>query len=439
MTIGQQLPIVRKCGVGGCVMTGEISSHIFQRSADNIVIWTLPIIGAVLWAIIKLIGAQLLRLRDFWTSRTRALTAVARKSTPNGPQEGSGVWTLSPVTPPENYKTSVQNARILSIVNLKGGVGKTTIAANVAAHLGNHPSWRKRVLLVDLDYQGSLSSMAFPDDISWIPTAGTDSIVTRAISGDLEPNLFVAACKEIRQEPRVRVATAYYDLAQAENRLLIEWLLNVHRTDDRSWGRWISDLFIGKIYQANEMRFNLARLLHSQSVQDAFDLIIIDCPPRLTAGTIQALCASSHVLIPTILDKPSGESVVSFCDQLEIMRKAGLCPFIRHIGVVATRYDDKLNVTGETIKEIRDDLQARKFRCGFVPQMTFIPNTVRLVRRADEGIAYFSLAPDASPYPKRAIGKLARHIANQVGVPPAQPFDDELDDNQQLSLPVAAE
>jgi hypothetical protein len=44
--------------------------------------------------------------------------------------------------------------------------------------------------------------MAFPDDISWLPPAGTDSVATRAVSGGLEPNLFLAACKEVRQETK---------------------------------------------------------------------------------------------------------------------------------------------------------------------------------------------------------------------------------------------
>lgn len=375
---------------------------------------------------------------------------MARRRTNGGLQEGPGVWTLKPIIQPENYKGNVKSARIVSVVNLKGGVGKTTIAANVAAHLAHHPDWKKRVLLIDLDYQGSLSSMAFPDDISWIPAPGTDSVATRALGGKLEPNLFLQTCKEVRQEPRLKVATAYYDLAQAENRLLIEWLLNVKEADRRSWQTWLSDLFVGKIYQPAEMRYNLAKLLHSQAVQDAFDLIVIDCPPRLTAGTIQALCASSHVVIPTILDKPSGESVSSFCEQLQLMQKKGLCENLKHVGIVATRYSSQLSTNRPTMSWMQDVMMARRFQCGFLPSATFIPNTVKLVRNASDGIAYFNLANDNStPNVRKAILALARYIANQVGVPPAQAFDgssydaddQDPDDNDplQLVLPVAAE
>ncbi len=245
------------------------------------------------------------------------------------------------------------------------------------------------------------------------------------------------------------MATAYYDLAQAENRLLIEWLLNVREPDHRAWRHWISDLLVGKVYQPAEMRYNLAKLLHSQAVQDAFDLIIIDCPPRLTAGTIQALCASSHVLIPTILDKPSGESVSSFCEQLQLMQDADLCPHLKHVGIVATRYNPQLNIAREIMTWMQDLMKGRRFGCGFLSTTTFIPNTVRLVRHADEGIAYFNLPSDnSSPNVRKAVLSLARTIANQVGVAPTQSFDgvndsDDFDpddsDSVQLMLPVAAE
>jgi cellulose biosynthesis protein BcsQ len=60
-------------------------------------------------------------------------------------------------------------------------------------------------------------------------------------------------------------------------------------------------------------------------VQRAFDLIIIDCPPRLTTSKIQALCAGSHLLIPTIFDRTSAEAVVTLYEQVETLKRAGIC------------------------------------------------------------------------------------------------------------------
>ena len=400
----------------------------------------LPIFGAIIWAFIKFLAAKLRQFLDFLKSRKRALGAVARIQTVDGPREGPGVWTLKPIVPPNGYKTNLHGCRILAVANLKGGVGKTTIAANVAAHLAQDEHWRKRVLLIDLDYQGSLSSMAFPDDISWLPPAGTDSVATRAVSGGLEPNLFLAACKEVRQEPKLRVISAHYDLAQADNRVLVEWLLNTKGKDTRTWRQWFADLFMGRIYQPAEMRYNLAKLLHSEAVRNAYDLVIIDCPPRLTSGTIQALCASSAVLIPTILDKPSGEFIVSFCEQIEALKKAGICPHIRHLGIVATRYVPNQVAQRQTIQTVGDQLRSKQIECGFVPSEAFIPQAVALVREASEGIAYFSLTgtPQASRA-KAAFATLAKHVASQLGLPPMQHFERDELRQAQLNLPEAAE
>lgn len=418
----------------------EYLQEIALKQSSEALALLLPVVGAVAWSIIKLGLSKVQQACDFISSRNRALTAVARRDTPAGPQEGQGVWTLAPIHRPEGYKNSVESCHILSIVNLKGGVGKTTIAANVAAHFASSRQWRRRVLLVDLDYQGSLSSMAFPDDTSWIPPAGTDSVATRALGGELQPSLFLAACKEVRQEPRLKVVTSYYDLAQADNRLMIEWLLNVRKADSRSWRHWLSDLFKGRAYEPNEMRFNLAKLLHSDAVKDAFDIIIIDCPPRLTSGAIQSLCASSHVLIPTILDKPSAESVVTFCTQLDNMRVKGLCPYLKHVGVVATRYVERHRHIDEICQKVTDDLKARSVKCGFLPKSTFIPQTVQLIRGADEGIAYYSLGSDAvAQNTLGAFAELARHIAIQVGVAPQPAYERENSEPVQLSLIVAAE
>lgn len=392
--------------------------------------------SAIIWPTLVWCWAKILALRDFWGSRRRALGAVGQLRTPDGLREGKGVWALQPITPPENYKNNVLGSRILAVANLKGGVGKTTVAANIAAHLASDENWQKRVLLIDLDYQGSLSSMVFPDGQTWLPPKGADSVATMALSGQVNPSTFLQACKESAAEPRLKVVTAHYDLAQADNRLLVEWLLNKRGSDQREIRRKFADLIMGRAYQPNEMRYNLARLLHSEAVRENFDLVIIDCPPRLTAGTVQALCASSHVLIPTLLDGPSGESVVSFCDQLEEMKNAGICPYLGYVGIVASRHAAHQNAWLAVRREIQDQLNVRKLKCGFLPTATFVPQTVDIVRHADQGIAYFSLqGTQPAANAKKAIIALAEHVAAQICVARVPSFTRDL----QLVLPVAAE
>lgn len=411
----------------------KLSIHIGTELAA--IVLTVVVSGLV-WPLVTWVWGRFLRALDFLRSRQRALGAVARIEGADGAREGRGVWSLGPITQPENYKSNIRAARILAVANLKGGVGKTTIAANIAAHLAHDEAWRKRVLLIDLDYQGSLSSMAFPDDQSWLPPKGADSVASRALSGDVEPSLFLQSCKQVKQTPNLQVVTAHYDLAQADNRLLVEWLLNKRGADPRTVSRKISDLILGRAYWPCEMRYNLATLLHSEAVRENFDLIIIDCPPRLTAGTIQALCASSHLLIPTLLDRPSGESVVSFCEQIEGMKAAGLCPHLSYVGVVASRYVEHQNAWRATVAEVEDQLNARRLDCGFLPLSAFIPQTIAFTQNSEEGIGYYSLrGSDSARKAKGAVAALAEHVAAQVGVPKTPNFSRNL----QLVLPVAAE
>lgn len=376
--------------------------------------------GALAYAFIRYIWKRLRQAWCFLCSRQRALRAVARDRTKDGPREGPGVWVAQPIEQPDRYKNSVTTAKILAIANLKGGVGKTTLAANIGAFLASDASWRKRVLLIDLDYQGSLSSMALPDDDRWLPPPGQDSMATRAISGDLEPSIFVSCAKATKQEPRLQVITAHYDLAQADNRLLVEWLLKCRHSARRNLRKRIADLFHGQVFRMHDVRYNLADLLHSDAVRDAFDVIIIDCPPRLTTGTIQAFCASSHLLVPTILDRPSAEAVVAFCEQIENLRKANICPHLTNLGVVATRYRPDYVAGRQAEMKLSDDMRGRAFNVGLLPQGTYIPQTTALVREADEGIAYFVMGHNQQEEQARtAIATLSEYIANQMGIPRA--------------------
>jgi Mrp family chromosome partitioning ATPase len=96
----------------------------------------------------------------FVRRRRRALQAVGRVIGQPGPHEARGGWLATPIERPRNYWRGVANSKTLAIANLKGGVGKTTFAADLGAYLAK--AWQKRVLAIDLDFQGSLSAMAFP-------------------------------------------------------------------------------------------------------------------------------------------------------------------------------------------------------------------------------------------------------------------------------------
>lgn len=265
----------------------------------------------------------------------RAKKAVARVKTPAGPAEGPGLWLTTPIIPPSWYTQQlVSNAKVVCIANLKGGVGKTTLAANIGASLAvRRPDLN--IKLVDLDFQGSLSSMAFPDN-RHIPTNSRSSLVSRLISGDCDNNLLQDLGREVGSHSNLRVFTAYYDLAAAENRLMIEWLLS-----DRS----------------RDLRFRLVELFLSNEAFDPNTVVIIDCPPRLTTAAVQAFCCASKILIPTILDRTSSSAVDSFVTQIRLLKAQGVCPHIDIAGVLPTITGNPPTVAqGRARARLRDEL-----------------------------------------------------------------------------------
>lgn len=142
-----------------------ISVHVGPHVAE----YVLGGLGLLLLTILQAIVRRgWFAVTCFVGSRNRALQAVQRIETSDGPREGKGVWQNRPVSHPLDYERNVAASKIFVLANYKGGVGKTTLAANIGAFLAS-PPWNKRVLLVDLDYQGSLSSMVLPRADSWQP------------------------------------------------------------------------------------------------------------------------------------------------------------------------------------------------------------------------------------------------------------------------------
>jgi len=223
------------------------------------------------------------------------------------------VWERPPTAVvPEFRPLERRQVPIIALANLKGGVGKTTLTANLGAILAkqNH-----RVLLLDLDYQGSLTSLCL--DGAEIHEIRRRRLFVDRLLGSRSPQfeLFEQCSHRIEQLPDARLIAADEPLADEENRLMAQWLLEPDEHD---------------------VRFVLRSYLHSEAVRREYDYVLIDCPPRLTTACVGAIAAADFLLIPVLLDRTSTEAVPRQLRSLRKLKRA-ICPRLAVLGLVANR------------------------------------------------------------------------------------------------------
>jgi chromosome partitioning protein len=282
------------------------------------------------------------------------------------------LWCLHAAQPPSGQKcydalmTKRQRQKpVILVANLKGGVGKSTLVANLAAYFKEAG---KRVLIIDGDYQGSLSNMLLAAD-------GCDR-VSPEINKLLEPGSGVASFKSAcyvfrRKLAGSMIVASAYALAAMENRLMIEYLLG----DDKTY---------------DDGRYRLANLLLGDEVGDAFDVALIDAPPRLTAATINGLCASTHLLVPTVYDKMSAEAVGTFLHGVRTL-KSTLNHQIDLLGLVGTltHRQDSLVPREQNARNMARDQVAQAWGANFHVFERHIPRKNAIAEAAGGDIAFY--------------------------------------------------
>jgi cellulose biosynthesis protein BcsQ len=205
------------------------------------------------------------------------------------------------------------NAVIIALINLKGGVGKTTLTANIAATYCRQMD--KRVLVIDLDFQASLAGLCLSADLVEQRKVGVDELFT----GPAATVPHLAFANAVRtHEPNLRVLCPSENLPNLEERARATWLLNPDSPD---------------------LRCVFRRVLHDPLFDENFDVILIDCPPRWTTASINAMACCDYVMVPTLLDRVSAEAVPRLLKWLKNLRTGApqLYGQFRVLGVLGNR------------------------------------------------------------------------------------------------------
>lgn len=282
-------------------------------------------------------------------------------------QSDEDVWIRhEPLLKPRDHDTRIARRRpiVMLVANNKGGVGKSAVTLNMAAFFDkNQLVQGKKRLLLDLDYQGTSS---------YVLTKAVDILERQSRAqmlmseGASELDLFSARIGLNPVLPTTELVPSFYELARHEDRLLMEWLLGE---------------------SGDDLRYRLSRVLHADIVADQYDLVLIDAPPRLTTGTINGLCASTHLLVPTSFTGVSAEPVANFLAMARAV-KDKLNPNLKMIGVVET-----LTPTG-SVSQAAKDARAlarltveRALQTYFPDASIFARDVPRMNAMIDDGLA----------------------------------------------------
>ncbi|HOH98209.1 MAG TPA: AAA family ATPase [Candidatus Cloacimonadota bacterium] len=229
-------------------------------------------------------------------------------------------------------------AKIITIVNQKGGVGKTTTTVNLAAALA---VLEKRTLLIDFDPQGNASS-GVGIDKETLNLQVYDALIGRV---PIQDTILPTTTENLFCVP------GNINLTGAEIELVHEF--------------------------AREHKLKEAL----QPILNDYDYILVDCPPSLGLLTVNAMTASTDVLVPIQCEYYALEGVSQLLTTIRLIQK-NLNPSLNIIGVLLTMFDKRVNLSMQVAKEVHRYFKEKVFR-------TVIPRNIKLTEAPSFGKPIF--------------------------------------------------
>ena len=248
-------------------------------------------------------------------------------------------------------------ARIITIFNQKGGVGKTTTVINLAAALGKLD---KKVLIVDIDPQGNATSGL------GIEKKDLELSVYDCLINGISPDGVILKTSA----KNVDIIPSNVDLAGAEIEMI----------------------------EMEGRELTLKRTLGD--ITEDYDFIFIDCPPSLGLLSINGLSASHSVLIPIQCEYYALEGVSQLVDTIMLVKR-GLNPDLEVEGVVLSMFDGRTNLSIQVVEEVKKYFRGKVYT-------SIIPRNVRLAEAPSYGLSVVDYDPKSRG--AEAYGDLAEEF-----------------------------
>ena len=257
------------------------------------------------------------------------------------------------------------NKKIISVINQKGGVGKTTTVINLAAGLTMKG---KKILVIDLDPQGNATT-----GLGLSNTTSSDQSIYNVLNGN----------KKILE---VIKSTSFENLDLISSNVDLSGLEVETAGDSR---------------RALKLKDELTLILNNSEL--SYDYIIIDCPPSLSLLTIMALVASNALVVPLQTEFFALEGLTQLMKTIERI-KSNLNPSLEIRGILLTMYDKRNKLSGEVEIEARNYFKNKVYN-------TAVPRNVRLSEAPSHGVPV--LIYDRSCPGSRAYFSYTEEFLNQ--------------------------